>query len=119
MSKSDIWYGFLQAGENSSPVVRDATLETKSPKTVFLYNYVRGKILEYSREIVEPKLRELAPGDVPLKELQSAFKAARKTFASSNAAKKWEDAGPAAPAARVTNVIPEDDLPLEDFTEEV
>jgi len=95
MSKSDIWYGFLQAGEHSSPVVRDATLETKNPKTVFLYNHARGKFLEYAREIVEPKLRELAPEDVPMKDLQSAFKAARKTFSSPKVAKKWETEAPA------------------------
>ncbi len=115
MSKSDIWCGFLQAGEHSSPVVRDTALETKSAKTIFLYNHVRGRILEYSREIVEPKLRELTPGDVPLKELQNAFKAARKTFAASKAAKQWEDAAPAA-IAREAAAVPEDDLPIEDLT---
>jgi hypothetical protein len=97
MSKNDIWYGFLQAGEHSSPVVRDATLETKSQKTVYLYNHVRGKFLEYAREVVEPKLRELKPEDVALKELDSAFKAARKSFVSGKVTKKWEAA--AAPAA--------------------
>ena len=80
MGKDNIWYGFLQAGEKSSPVVRDAALETKSLKTVYLFNYTRGEFLEYSREIVEPKLRELNSDDVSLAELKRAFKAARKAF---------------------------------------
>jgi hypothetical protein len=96
MSKNDIWYGFLRAGEHSSPVVRDATLETKSQKTIYLYNHARGKFLEYAREVVEPKLRELKPKDVALKELDSAFKAARKNFVPGKVAKKWEAAAPAA-----------------------
>ncbi len=117
MSKSDVWYGFLQAGEQSSAVVRDATLETKNPKTVFLYNHVRGKFLEYAREIVEPKLRELTPADVSLKDLQNAFKAARKTFASNKVAKKWETEAPAAPP-REPDVVPEDDFPIDEMGEE-
>lgn len=81
MSKNDIWYGFLQAGAQSSPVVRDATLEPGSRKTVWLYNQVRDRFLEYSLEIVEPKLRELGDGDISLKALDKAYKAARKKFA--------------------------------------
>ena len=119
MSKADIWYGFLQAGEQSSPVVRDTTLETKNPKTVFLYNHVRGKFLEYSREIVDAKLRELTPEDVPLKDLRNGFKAARKTFASNKVAvaKKWETEAPAA-TAREPAVMPEEDFLTEDTAEE-
>jgi hypothetical protein len=81
MSKDDIWYGFLQAGAQSSPVVRDATLATNSRKTVWLYNHVRDRFLEYSLEVVEPKLRELDDGDISLKALDKAYRAARKKFA--------------------------------------
>jgi len=80
VSRNDTWYGFLQAGKKSSPVVRDARLTTKNPKTLYLFNHVQGKFLEYSREIVEPKLRELPPDDNLLGELKAAFKAARKAF---------------------------------------
>ena len=80
MSNNNIWYGFLEAGEKSSPVVRDLSLETDNAKTVYLYNFTRGIFLEYSREIVEPKLRALKTGDISQEELENAFKAARKTF---------------------------------------
>lgn len=99
MSKNDIWYGYLEAGAQSSPVVRDMALETKSRKTVYLYNHARGRFLEYSLEIVEPKLRELKDGEVSIKELDGAFKTARKAFASGKATKKWSDDAPPVSAA--------------------
>ena len=80
MSKSDTWFGYLNAGEHSSAVVRDSSLESKNPKTIYLFNYARGKILEYSLEVVEPKLRDLQPDDVPLPELKKAYKTARRAF---------------------------------------
>jgi hypothetical protein len=113
MSKSAFWYGFLQAGEKSSPVVRDMTLQTKNPKTIYLYNHVRGDFLEYSSEIVEPKLRELNPDDVPLKELQSAFRAARKAFVSGRVVKRWDKETSVATTAGETDPVPEDDFPVE------
>lgn len=115
MSKNDIWYGFLQAGAQSSPVVRDMTLETNSRKTVWLYNHARGKFLEYALEIVEPKLRELEDGDIPLKELDKAFNAARKTFASGRTAKAWarEASAPEATAAREPEMLPDLDTSID------
>ena len=86
MGKSPIWYGFLDAGQKSSPVVLDTRLETNNPKTIYLFNYVQGKILEYSREIVESKLKELQPDNELLKELKSAFKAVRNGFVAERAA---------------------------------
>ena len=80
MSKSDTWFGYLNAGEHSSPVVRDSGLESKNPKTIYLFNYARGKILEYSLEVVEPKLRDLQPDDISLPELKKAYKAAHRAF---------------------------------------
>ena len=80
MSDNDIWYGFLQAGDKSSPVVRDPDLKTGNNKTIYLYNQIRGQFVEYSSEIVQPKLRELHSDDAPLADLKRAFKAARKVF---------------------------------------
>jgi hypothetical protein len=57
--RKKLWYGYLEAGTSSSPVIHDDRLDTGNPKTVYLFNLARGRILEYSREIVEPKLREL------------------------------------------------------------
>jgi hypothetical protein len=117
MSKNDTWYGFLQAGDQSSPVVRDAKLETKNPKTIYLFNHVRGKLLEYSREVVEPKLRDLRPDDVPLNELKKAFKAARKVFVSDHANRRWENVAATKP---VKPPVPtqEDEL-LEEIEEDI
>jgi hypothetical protein len=119
MSKSDIWYGFLEAGAHSSPVVRDTTLETNNRNTIYLYNHARARFLEYSREIVEAKLRELKPGDVSLKELNKAFNAARKSFGPGRTAKKWRDATPVANTggSEKTEMPPDFDATL-DFADE-
>ena len=73
------------------------SLEDKSRNTIYLYNHVREQILEYSLEIVEPKLRELQPGDISLKELDSAFRTVRKAFNPGKVVKKWNDATQTAP----------------------
>jgi hypothetical protein len=79
--KNSMWYGYLEAGNRSSPVIRDERLDTGSAKTVFLFNLERREILEYSREIVEPKLRELKSGEAKLiKELDAAYMEARRNF---------------------------------------
>jgi len=80
-TKNSLWYGFLEAGNRSSAVIRDEKLETGSTKTMFLFNLERREILEYSRDIVEPKLRELKPAESKLvKELDAAYVEARRTF---------------------------------------
>jgi len=114
MSKDDIWYGFLQAGAQSSPVVRDATLESSSRKTVWLYNQVRDRFLEYSLEIVEPKLRELGDGDISLKALDKAYKAARKKFAPRKA-KSWvrETSAEPAPEPEFPEAVPDLDTEVD------
>ncbi|HXK56907.1 MAG: hypothetical protein KDI74_17195 [Gammaproteobacteria bacterium] len=110
MSKNDIWYGYLQAGEKSTPVVRDMSLETNSKKTVYLYNHKRGAILEYAREIVEPKLVELNTEEIPLDPIKSAFKAARKVFLAGRTVKRWEKEIPdtGAPVSREADLMDED-----------
>ena len=78
---SSCWYGYLEAGKRSSPVLRDSHLETGNPKTVYLFNLQRGEIIEYSIEIVEMKLRDLKPNEAALiKELDDGYKKARKRF---------------------------------------
>ncbi len=78
---SPVWYGFLQAGDRSSPVIRDDRLDTGNRKTMYLFNLNRNLILEYSREVVEPKLRDLKPDEsVTISELDAAYKKARRNF---------------------------------------
>ena len=77
--KNPLWYGYLEAGSRSSPVIRDERLDTGSTKTVFLFNLERGEILEYSRDVVEPKLRELKPSEAKtVKKLDAAYAEARR-----------------------------------------
>ena len=78
---SPVWYGYLQAGDRSSAVIRDDRLDTGNRKTLYLFNLARNSILEYSREIVEPKLRELKPDEAEtISELDAAYKKIRRGF---------------------------------------
>lgn len=79
--KKKMWFGFLEAGIKGSPVVRDANLDTGNPNTVYLFNFMKERILEYRRDIVEVKLRELAPEEQSLvPELRKAYTRVRETF---------------------------------------
>ena len=90
MITEDIWYGVLEAGEKTSPVVRDASLVAGDAKRAWLYNHVKNKFVEYSLEIVAPKLRDLADGDLSVDELDMAFKAAREEFGPARQIPKWD-----------------------------
>jgi len=80
-SKASRWYGFLNAGARSSAVLRDARMDTCNPKTVYLFNLVRSEILEYAREVVEKKLRELKPAESGfITELDAGYRKARRNF---------------------------------------
>ncbi|WP_455221239.1 hypothetical protein [Kaarinaea lacus] len=87
--KPKIWYGYLEAGNKSSPVLMDPKLDTANPNTLYLYNLNRDKILEYQRAIIEPKLRELNGKESDLaEELKKAFNKARKDFAPRRSSSK-------------------------------
>lgn len=114
MSEKNIWYGVLEAGEKTSPVVRDTSLDASQNK-IYLYNYVRNQFIEYSQAIAEPKLRELAAGDISQDELDKAFKTAYQAFSSSRKVRAWDDTKPA--ASRVKNEDDEDvlDIDISDY----
>jgi len=78
--KGPLWYGYLEAGAKSTPVVRDERLDTGNAKTLFLFNLARQQILEYTREIVESKLRDLKPSEANIDELNVAYGEARRSF---------------------------------------
>ncbi|HSN56161.1 MAG TPA: hypothetical protein VLT32_15930 [Candidatus Sulfomarinibacteraceae bacterium] len=44
--KAKLWFGFLEAGSKGSPVVREDGMETGNRDTIYLYNFLKGKILE-------------------------------------------------------------------------
>jgi hypothetical protein len=76
-----LWVGFLDAGKRSSPVVRDPNLDTGNRQTIYLYNHSRGRILEYRKDIVEIKLRELTPDEQTMaRELRDSFLKAQTDF---------------------------------------
>lgn len=84
-NKGHLWYGYLEVGEKSTAVIRDERLDTGNGKTLFLFNLARGQILEYTREIVEPKLRELKPSESgKVDELNAAYGEARRNFQHHN-----------------------------------
>lgn len=95
MSTNDIWYGILDAGNKSTPVVRDLSMQVNNNK-IWLYNYARNTFVEYSLTIVEPMLRELTTSDISRNELDRAFKAARQAFTRTRKIHKWDDKTPAA-----------------------
>ena len=81
MSEDRFWYGYLEAGDKSSPVLLDNKLSTGDPRTVYIYNLKRGRILEYSREIVDAKLRDLKPEEASLvDEIKSGYAQAKSGF---------------------------------------
>lgn len=79
--QSTLWFGYLEAGKKGSLVVRDVTLDTGTPSTIYLFNQKKGKILEYRKDIVESKLRELKPKEAEAVEsLEQEFERARTGF---------------------------------------
>jgi hypothetical protein len=81
MKKKSIWYGYLDAGKQSSAVLRDDSLDTANPQSIYLFNLARNAVLEYKREIVEPKLRELKASEKNLaKKLLEAYEQASAEF---------------------------------------
>jgi len=81
MSKDSLWFGYLEIGDKSSPVAQDPKLSTGKSDTLYLFNLQRNAIIEYKREIVEPKLRPLNGNEAKVtKELKKAFKKIAKDF---------------------------------------
>jgi hypothetical protein len=111
---SPVWYGFLQAGDRSSPVIRDDRLDTGNRKTMYLFNLSRNSILEYSREVVEAKLRDLKPEESAIvAELDAAYKKARRSFKDRGAGIRSilnrSSSTPASNEAVYNDIPPEDD----------
>lgn len=86
MSENNLWYGYLDAGEKSSPVLMDQRLNTANPGTVYVFNLRRSEIIEYRRDIVEPKLRDLSDEEsAVIKDLKSAYTKVSGTFVARGA----------------------------------
>ena len=118
--QSTLWYGYLDAGKKGSLVVRDDTLDTGTSKTVYLFNQKKGKILEYRRDIVEGKLRELTDEEAAaVASLQQEFESARSGFVP-RVARKPVSLPPARKKSRAEEEpdVEPDDIPAADFDDD-
>ena len=87
--KAKIWYGYMEAGSKSSPVLMDPKLDTGNSKTLYLFNLNRNQILEYQRMLIEPKLRELNGKESEVADqLKKAFNKVAKDFTPRRTASK-------------------------------
>lgn len=82
MKKETLWYGYLNAGQKSTPILLDHELPTNNGETVYLFNLMRGEILEYQRQVVEAKLQELNVDEQSeiINQLKEAYTKARRNF---------------------------------------
>lgn len=112
MSKSKLWYGFLEAGSKSGPVAIDHGMATGDGKTMFIYNHNKKEILKYVRELVEPKLRELTAQEKALENsMRKGFRESLKTSGFKiPKALNIPDKAPPTPKADPTPEIPELEL---------
>lgn len=101
----------------------DPKLDTGDPNTLYIFNFNRNQIIEYKRDIIEPKLRVLSEQEAKTAdEIKKAYTKARKEFTPRRATGK----GAAAPATAATkppeimeanleeNIPADDDLDLGD-----
>ncbi len=87
MSNTQIQCKYLEAGAKSSAVVYDPGLSTSNDQTIYLYHQQRNQIIEYRRDIVEPKLRELSGDESQVTiALQQAYQKAKAGFSPRGAA---------------------------------
>ena len=111
MKNKELWYGYLEAGTKSSPILISSILDTNNEKTVYIYNLNRDAIIEYQRQIVEPKIRELNTDEADLiKELVSGYKAAKKNFSGKTRKPMIE---PPAPKQEKAVLAPIDEDPID------
>lgn len=109
--RTRLWFGFLEAGEKGSPVIRDRSLNTGQSSTIYLFNLRKGRIIEYKRDIVESKLRKLTRDELDVvAEMESAYESVRPGFTPR--AELWS-----APRPRRQRREPEVDLPDVDLDE--
>jgi hypothetical protein len=87
VSNNNLLCKYLEAGAKSSAVVLDPSLLTGNEQTIYLYNQQRNQIIEYRRDIVEAKLRDLNSEETKTaKALQQAYTQARSGFTPRGAA---------------------------------
>jgi hypothetical protein len=124
---SDVWFGYLEAGDKSSPVLIDPRLDTGNSNTVYMYNLNSQRIIEYKREIAEPKLRQLKDPEKDLtKDLVRGYESARKEFtprsngiAALPASAALSTRKPQSKLDQLATVVGEDEFDVDDADEEL
>jgi hypothetical protein len=114
MSKRKLWYGYLEAGKKSSPVIIDRNMDTGEKDTLFIYNHNKQQINKYVRELVEPKLRELTAKEKEMEStLKKGFTAALKTM-THKVSKSFDATAIATVAAVVASTQEEPEMEFSD-----
>lgn len=81
MKDKHLWVGYLTLSNKKVLVASDARVDSANSKNMLLYNQERDEIVEYSREIIQPKLKAAPEADYDAGTMAAAFqKALRKKF---------------------------------------
>jgi hypothetical protein len=119
MSKQKLWYGFLEAGRKSSPVIIDHSMDTGEKHTLFIYNHNRQEILKYVRELAEPKLRELTAKEKELEaSLKKGFAEALKIF-KTPIAKTFDSPAKSKPSPKVDTPKEEPEVEISGLDDDI
>ena len=79
MKDKHLWVGYLTLANKKILVASDDRVDTGNRKTIFLYNQDRNELVEYSREIIQSKLKDAPAADFNPDEIGNAYqKALRK-----------------------------------------
>ena len=106
---------YLDAGAKSSAVVLDPNLSTGNEQTIYLYHQQRDRIIEYRRDIVEAKLRELSDDEAKgSAALLQAYQQARADFLPRGETEATPVKAPPPKAMLVDSGDTDDDMPYED-----
>jgi len=79
MKNKHLWVGYLTLPDKKKTLVAsDKRVKTGKAKTIFLYNQARDQIIEYEREIIQPKLKNAPETDYDVAKMTASYKKALK-----------------------------------------
>lgn len=76
MKNKNLWVGYLTQTNKKILVASDDRVDTGNRKTIFLYNQDRNEIVEYSREIIQAKLKDAPAEDYNAEKMAAAYQQA-------------------------------------------
>ena len=118
-----VWYGKLKLDSKSTPVVYDPLIVPSIKGCIYLYNFDRDAIVQYSWDIVQGLLVDMDKGEKKKKKkaIDSKWKIARKKFTKGQAyafTSQEKESTPVLPpesAARRWDASDDDSFELEDL----